>query len=349
MEIVAGLDVHRAQITFDWMDTSTGECARGQIRPANRAEVHRWLEQFAGREAEFALESTTGWRYVVQEIQAAGHVAHLAEPADTAAMRGRKRRAKTDKADAKLQRDLLQAGRLPESWIPPAHILEMRAIVRLYKTLTDQRRGWSQRIHAILFHHGVAVPPDLSTRAGQAAVDAADVSPAGREGVETARRMIEAIDQARTPLLGQIRWFATHQTGCKILMSFHGIGPIFAAAILCELGDVSRFAHACQVVRHAGIDVTVHASDDKRAPGHLSRQGPEILRWALYEAAQQASRAGSPYHRDYCQLKARLGHGRATLSIARRLAREIYHALRPNATLAIAEPVGDDSAATTAA
>jgi transposase len=333
------LDVHRSQITFDWLDAATGECARGRITPADRGEVRRWLEQFAGREARFALEATTGWRYVVEEIQRAGLGAHLAEPAETAAMRGPKRRAKTDRADAKLMRELLEAGRLPESWIPPAHVLEMRATVRVYKALTDQRRGWSQRIHATLFHQGVPVIPNLSTRAGQAAVGAAEVSETGRQCLEVARRMIEAIDAQRKPLLREITWYARHQTGCKILMSFHGIGPIFAAAILCELGDVGRFARSRQVVRHIGIDVTVHSSDAKRSPGHLSRQGPEILRWAFYEAAQQASRATSPFHEDYLLLKGRLGHGRATLSIARRLAREVYHALRPHAALAIAPPV----------
>lgn len=63
MEIVAGLDVHHAQITFDWTDLTTGECARGRIAPANREEVRRWLANFAGRDAHFALEGTTGWRY----------------------------------------------------------------------------------------------------------------------------------------------------------------------------------------------------------------------------------------------------------------------------------------------
>lgn len=199
-------------------------------------------------------------------------------------------------------RDLLGAGRLPESWIPPEHILELRATVRLYEALSDQRRGWSQRIHATLFHHGVPVPPDLSTQAGERALAAVEVTPAGRQALDVARRMIEAIDTQRAPLKREITWFAHHQYGCRILMSFHGIGPIFAAAILSELGDASRFARSRQVVRHLGIDVTVHASDDKRSPGHLSRQGPEILRWAFYEAAQQASRPCSPYHRDYLVL-----------------------------------------------
>jgi hypothetical protein len=82
-----------------------------------------------------------------------GRVSCAANPAETAARRGRKRRAKTDNADCDLQ--LRLAGELPESWMPPAQILELRTLVRLGKTLIDQRTAWQKRIQAQLFHRGV--------------------------------------------------------------------------------------------------------------------------------------------------------------------------------------------------
>jgi hypothetical protein len=78
------------------------------------------------------------------------------------------------------------------------------------------------------------------------------------------------------------------------LMGHFGIGELTAVAILAELGDPQRFSSSREVVRYAGMDITVHHSDQRRAPGHLSRQGPPVLRWALFEAAQSAARAGSP-------------------------------------------------------
>src|SRR6266511_1863251 len=108
MAIVGGFDVHRAQITFDYVDTETGEVTAGQIRPATRAALRGWLDRFADRtDVAFAVEGCTGWRFVVEELRRAGVEPHLAEPADTATLRGRKKRAKTDRADARLQRDLL--------------------------------------------------------------------------------------------------------------------------------------------------------------------------------------------------------------------------------------------------
>jgi hypothetical protein len=157
--ILGGFDVHRRQITYDWVDRATGEARRGQITPATRQVLGEWLGELPGGDGHFAVEGCTGWRFVAEELQAAGLTAHLAEPADTATLRGRKRRAKTDRADARHLRELLEQQRLPESWIPPAHILDLRELVRLRKTLIDQRTQWKQRIHAVLFHHGLPTPP----------------------------------------------------------------------------------------------------------------------------------------------------------------------------------------------
>jgi transposase len=124
MSIVGGLDIHRKQLTFDWVDDQNGKWERGRIAPADREHLADWLTRFdpatAGPVA-FAMEGCTGWRYIAEEMGKAGVIPHLAEPADTSIMRGPKRRAKTDLlTDAKLLRELLAAGRLPECYIPPA-------------------------------------------------------------------------------------------------------------------------------------------------------------------------------------------------------------------------------------
>ena len=152
--IVMGLDQHRAQISAEWIDTITGEVSRARIVPADRAGVRKFLARFRGEGLEVALEATTGWRFVVEELERIGAEVHLAEPAEAAALKGKKKRAKTDWADARHLRELLLIGRLPESWIPPAHILDLRARVRTRHLLSHQRTEWQQRMHAVLYHHG---------------------------------------------------------------------------------------------------------------------------------------------------------------------------------------------------
>ena len=81
MPIVGGLDIHRKQITFDYLDAGTGQVRRGQVSPADRVHLRAWLARFAGREdVAFALEACTGWRYIAEELAAAGITVHLAEP-----------------------------------------------------------------------------------------------------------------------------------------------------------------------------------------------------------------------------------------------------------------------------
>ena len=133
--VVMGLDQHRAQITAEWIDTATGEVGRQRVAPGDRITVREFFERFSGRRLEVALEATTGWRFVVEQLDAVGAVAHLAEPAQASALRGSKKRAKTDRADARHLRELLMTGRLPESWIAPAHLLDLRAQVRFRHAL----------------------------------------------------------------------------------------------------------------------------------------------------------------------------------------------------------------------
>jgi transposase len=95
MSIVMGLDQHRAQITAEWIDLRSGEISRARVRPADRSGVRRFLSRFAGEQLEVALEATTGWRFLVEELRAVGAGVHLAEPAETAALRGNKKRELT--------------------------------------------------------------------------------------------------------------------------------------------------------------------------------------------------------------------------------------------------------------
>jgi len=328
MAIVGGLDIHRRQITYDWIDTDTGETRRGQLSPATRTELRGWLEQFHSQQADFALEATTGWRFVVEELQEAGAVAHLAEPADTRALRGPKRRAKTDRTDARHLRDLLRAGTLPESWPPPAHIADARTQVRLRRTLVGERTGWQQRIHAILFHHGLPERSQLLTADGRAWLARVELPTVARQAVDLALRMIDHLEVELDRLDTQLAGIARTQPGCQALMGRYGIGWLTAVSIWAEFGDVRRFANSRQAVRFTGLDITVSESDGKRARGHLARQGSPVLRWALHEAAMCASRPGSPDHAYYLQVKQRLGGKRAALSVARKLAREAYHLLK---------------------
>jgi transposase len=307
MSIAMGLDQHRAQITAEWIDTETGEVSRGRIAPADRQGVRRFLDRFQGRELKVALEVTTGWRFVVEELRAVGARVHLAEPVETSALRGNKKR-KNDRGDARHLRELLMASRLPECWIPPDHLLDLRAGVRLRHALVDQRGEWQQRIQAVLYHHGGAQAPR--------SIDARELC-LGGQSAASGRRTIDK----------ELRAYARRQAGCRALQAHYGIGPVTAVVILAELGDCRRFSSSREAVCYRGMDISVHASDQRCAPGHLSRQGPQPCA-GLYTKLPRPRRPGSPEHDFYRQAAERLGGNRALLGVMRKLLKRSYHTLR---------------------
>jgi transposase len=334
MSIVGGLDIHRKQLTFDYVEVDTGRLERGRITPADREHLAGWLSRFDGQApVAFALEAGTGWRYVVEEMRRAQVEPHLAEPADTSALRGPKRRAKTDKADAKLLRELLVAGRVPECYIPPSQVLEWRALLELYHDLRAEHTGWAQRIHATCFHHGTPDLGEAGVIRGQARprlerIAETQLSPVGRLQVTTALAVMDTLAEHLDQLRRRLVHTAGHVTGARALREqIYGVGPMTALALCSWLGGADRFSASRKAVRFTGLDITVHSSDSKRSPGRLSRQGPEVLRWLLFEAAKTSARSCAPGYRYYTDVKERYDANRASLSQARRIVRQAAHIL----------------------
>jgi len=330
--IVGGLDIHRKQLTFDYLDTGTGEVKRGQIAPADREHLRRWLGRFENVEGvAFAAEACTGWRYVVEELQRAQVEPHLAEPADTAAARGRKKRAKTDKTDARLLRELLAAGRVPECWIPPAQVLECRALLEFYHDLRRDHTAWVQRVHATLFHQGAPAFHALGEAGGPQQLTALareHLSVAGQAQIAVCLRTLDALETDLETMRRHLVSVARHVRGAKVLAeSIYGVGPITGLALTCWLGGAGRFTSARKAVRFCGLDVTVYSSAGKRSPGHLSRQGPPVLRWCTYEAGKTHARAAAPDHPYYASVKDRIDGKRAALAEARKIIRRACHIL----------------------
>ena len=207
---------------------------------------------------------------------------------------------------------LLAEGRLPECWIPPGRILECRALLETYHDLRAEHTAWVQRIHAVLFHQGAPALGEGTLRTGQgvAALRAAAadcLSPAGQLQVATALEMLEALEARMHAVRHQLLDAARHLAGAKVLAArLYGVGPVTALAMTCWLAGEGRFSSSRKAVRFAGLDVTVSSSDRKGPPGRLSRQGPPVLRWAVYEAGKTHARASAPDHRYYAQVKDRM-------------------------------------------
>src|SRR6266545_2395112 len=231
MAIVGGFDIHRRQVTFDYVDTVTGQVRRGRIAPACRETLRQWLERFAGVEdVTFAVEGCTGWRFVAEGRVPCSWV----PPEHVCELR----------ALLQLYADLRQEH---VAWAQRIHAtLFHLGAPSLAGQLSDPQ------IRARLAAQGIAM----------------GLSPAGAQAVQVAVRMLDRLEAELVPVHAQIVAFARRQPGCKALArELYGAGWLVAAVIWAFLGDTRRFSSSAQAVRHSGLDVTVYSSDGKRAPG----------------------------------------------------------------------------------
>jgi transposase len=164
---------------------------------------------------------------------------------------------------------------------------------------------------------------------GPGALETVPLPAASRQAVAVALGQTDQLQATLTPIDRWLRAYARRQIGCQALVANHyGVGWLTAPTILAELGDVRRFRNGDAIVRYTGLDVTVYSSDGKRSPGHLARQGPPALRWALFEAAMTSARhRDAPDYAYYHQVRGRIGGKRPGLSVARKLARRIRFTL----------------------
>ena len=184
----------------------------------------------------------------------------------------------------------------------------------------------------MLFHQGAAQlgGQRLRTGEGLAALRAAaaGLSPAGQLQVAVALDMLQVLEGHLDAVRRRLLAAARQLPGARELHArLYGVGPITALALCCWLGGAGRFSSARKAVRFAGLDITVWSSDRKGPPGRLSRQGPEVLRWCVYEAGKTHARSSAPDYKYYAQVKERIDGKRAAISEARKIIRQAVHIL----------------------
>lgn len=326
--MLAAIDIHKAVFQAAVLDPADGEITEERFK-ASREALVAWLQRWDGKLEAVALEATTGWRWVARELQSRGIAVQLTDAGQASALQGHRKRAKTDRLDARWLVTLLAREMLPAAWLAPEEIQRLRDRTRLRKALTDDHTRWAQRLHAILVHEGWACSRgSLLTVSGRRWVAALQLHPGARAQVDAMLSVMCAVAEQIDLIDCELRRMAKTDERLKALQQIFGIGPILAATILAEIGDAKRFRRARQVVRAAGLDPVVKDSADKQRRGHLAKQGAPCLRWALVEAAQHACRKNSPDHELYVRARGHAGANPATLTVARKIGKRAFHVLR---------------------
>jgi transposase len=282
---IVGMDLHRRRSVLVRM-TPEGE-RLGKARIINSPEALREEISKAGTCPRVVLEATYGWYWAADTLADAGAQVHLAHPLGVKAFTYR--RVKNDERDAADLADLLRMGRLPEAWIAPHEVRELRELTRYRAKLVGKRTGYKDMVHAVLAKLGIPVTcTDIFGKAGTAWLDALRPPQPYAGKMSSLRMLIETHTEEIAMLDDVIADLLTDHTGYQVIQQLPGIGPVLAAIIVAEIGDVTRFSRPAQLSSWAGLTPRHRESDLKVARGPITKQGSKILRWAMIEAVQHA-------------------------------------------------------------
>ena len=324
---VVGMDLHRRRSVLVRM-TEDGR-RLGKARITNSPQDLQAQIARAGTSPRVVLEATFGWYWAADALAAAGAEVHLAHPLGVKAFSYR--RVKNDERDAADLADLLRMGRLPEAWITPREVRELREITRYRHKLVHLRTSCKDQVHAVLAKLGIPVTcSDIFGTAGSAWLDGLGLPQPYAGKVTSLRQLIAELSSEITMLSEVIADLLAGARGYQVIQQLPGIGPVLAAVITAEIGDVTRFGNAGQLCSWAGLTPRHRESDIKVTRGHVTKQGSRILRWALIEAIQHAP-ADSPAGALKAAIIARRGkqaRNIAKVAAARRLLTLVYYGMR---------------------
>jgi transposase len=318
-----GIDLHRRRSVIVRM-TETGEVL-STVQIENDPVALGMAMAEAGPDPEVALESTYGWYWAADLLQAEGARVHLVHPLG---LHWDSRRVKNDVRDATALANRLRQNDLPESWIAPPAVREMREIVRYRAKLTALRTSAKAQIHAVMAKHGY-LPElgDMFGPGGQALLDKMSFEGVYALRVESLRDLLEHYDKELTMIEREMRKMFKDHPGYRAIQAITGVGPVMAAIFCAEIGDVTRFPSARHLCSWAGVTPSVRDSDEKIRRGHITKQGSGLLRWAATEVVVRYH-GGAPIAPTFRRIADRRGKMIARVAAARKLLTLVYYGLR---------------------
>src|SRR3954453_336626 len=323
--VYVGIDLHRKRSQVAALEGQGRQLLSRRI--VNDPQTFLELLQGLGDQPAIALEATYGWEWLAELLEDAGYELHLAHPLRTKAIASA--RVKTDAVDARTLAHLLRCDLLPEAYIAPRELRDLRDLLRHRVALTRMRSALKNRVSAVLAKNGVQRPySDLFGPAGTRFLAELELRDGPRRRLDSTLGVIADFTREIDATSREIDARAHDDPYVPVLCQIRGVGRYIAMLVIAEVGDITRFATARRLCSWAGLTPTVRSSDGKARLGHISGQGSPPLRWALVEAAQHAASGGGPPRDSYEQIAKRRGKQIAKVAVARRILTLCVYGLR---------------------
>jgi transposase len=325
------LDIHREYILVGGWNEK-----KEWILTPRRVSIEKfpeWAKKNIREGDIVVLETTTNVWTVYDIVAALASRVLVANAAEVWELAGA--RVKTDKEDIKRLLKLLVGGIVPEVWVPPMEVRELRAFVSYRSRLVTTSTMIRNRLQSLLHKHNL-----LLSEAGlldQTWWDAQkNMSPLEKMQIRQELVLLQEVEKLKDAVDEELQRQSTSTTWGKQalqIMQLPGIGFVVAMTVLSAIGDISRFESAKQLVGYAGIGAGVHDSGKTHKEKKITKKGRRELRWAMVEAAWRSVRMSPFWKEEYEKhLKRMRKPNQAIVVIARKLLIAIWHVLSKEET-----------------
>lgn len=359
VEKACGIDIHQAFLVATMLDMAgTKDTRRFSTCIEDLLNLREWL--LDSKCQRVAIEST-GVYWIPTYTLLEGKVETIvANPLQIKKIPGRK----NDDIDSEWIAEVCLNGQIKPSYIPPKEIREIRELTRSHVKLTQARTSFKNRVHKVLSRSGIHISGVLSDIFGKSGMIVLNGILNGKTidqtFTEIKNKQIkikkteikeslkgelsqndifvikECLDSIRF-LDQKIKEFDSKininlkgmQKEMEILTSIPGVGFTTAAAIMAEIGNIEEFSKPKELVSWSGLAPSINESAGKSSNGHITKKGNKFLRTILVLAANSIVISRPNKLRFFYQrIKAKKGHKKAIVALARKLVSIIHHLLK---------------------
>jgi transposase len=322
-----GLDIHKKYCVIGGVNRE-GKVVLQAVR-VEHADLEGWLKKNLRATDHVVFESTTNAWHVYDLLAPLVERVVVANPARVKQIANA--RVKTDIRDTFILARLLAANLVPDVWVPPAHVREMRQLLSQRRQLVETHTQILNRMHSVAHRHHLQHERgkrfnekntvwQKDKRLSKVEQFQVELEMENQEYIE---KQISRIGKEVAKMSHKNPWAAS----MTYLMQLPGFGVITGMTVLAAIGEIQRFQSAKHLASYSGLTGGLDQSGTKLVQKGITKEGRKELRWAVVEAAQRAVKSDPHWKQKFQEMEKRMHRNQAIVAVAHQLLELVWHVL----------------------
>lgn len=321
------LDIHKKYCVIGGVDRE-GQVVLHAVR-VEHADLEGWLKKNLRSTDHVVFESTTNAWHVYDLLEPGVERVVVANPAKVKQIANA--RVKTDVRDTFILARLLAANLVPDVWVPPVHVRELRQLLSQRRQLVETHTQIVNRMHSVAHRHHLQHERgkrfnekntlwQKDKRLSRVEQFQLELEMENRAYIE---KQITRIGKEVAKMSHQKPWAES----MTYIMQLPGFGVITGMTVLAAIGEIQRFGSANHLASYSGLTGGLEQSGTKLVQKGITKEGRKELRWAMVEVAQRAVKSDPLWKHRFQELQKRMHRNQAIVAIARQLLELVWYVL----------------------